>query len=422
MAIYVLFTLLLAGNIGLGVSVFMSPEIGQILTRNAGQTQVFEQYQDRILRLRMEVDRLHSRQYVQEGGLNLKLQQLVLKQQALSEQYSYIRVLAQKAQALGITTASMEANNPTGGKLITTSAIKPLAAGQNKPFDIETLSRSITGMINDSNTVLSAISNRAQTSTVTIINALQTIGISPHLPGNAALARGGPFIPADPNLPANPNLADQNSLEAANQAQLALERFEQARLALRIAPIHAPLPKMGRISSPFGNRADPFGKARAFHSGIDYPNPTGTAVFSAGGGTILFAGWKTGYGKFIEIEHGNGLITRYAHLSAILVEAGQKVNAGDLIGKVGSTGRSTGPHLHFEVRKNNMAVNPAPYLRVGQRLASFISLFHSFYPPPHGELVELRTMKGNTASSFDRLRMRLSGSLLVVFLPRGAYR
>ena len=130
---------------------------------------------------------------------------------------------------------------------------------------------------------------------------------------------------------------------------------------------------MSRISSGFGNRVDPFNSARAFHPGIDYPNPTGTPVFSAGQGTILFAGWKTGYGKFIEIDHGNGLVTRYGHLSKILVRVGQRINAGDLIGKVGSTGRSTGPHLHFEVRKNNVAVNPAPYLRVGRRLSSFIS-------------------------------------------------
>ncbi|VAW16162.1 Phage tail tape measure protein [hydrothermal vent metagenome] len=366
-AIYSLFTLLLASNIALGVSLLMSPEIGQILTRNAGQTQAFEQYQDRILRLRMEVDRLHSRQYVQDGGINLKLQQLIIKQQALSEQYSYIRVLAQKAQSMGITTASAQPNNAAGGKIIATSIGAPPYAGPVAPFNIDTLSRSITGMINDSHAVLSEISQNAKTSTIKIINALKTIGIAPDLPGNTALARGGPFIAA------NPALAEPSSLEAANQAQLALDRFEQARLALKIAPIHAPLPKMGRISSPFGNRADPFGKARAFHSGIDYPNPKGTAVFSAGQGTILFAGWKTGYGKFIEIDHGNGLVTRYAHLSRLLVTTGQKINAGDLIGKVGSTGRSTGPHLHFEVRKNNVAVNPAPYLRVGERLASFIS-------------------------------------------------
>jgi len=365
-AIYALFTLLVAGNVALGITLLMSPEIGQLLARNVSQTQAFEQYQDRILRLRMEVDRLHSRQYLQAGNLNLKLQQLVLQQQVLSEQYRNIRLLAQKARDLGITTASLQTDGASGNMLATSITVTT-PSSQGAPANIDALERSATSMMADSHTVLSAISNKAQTSTSKIISQLQTIGISPQLPTSTGLASGGPFIAA------NPQLAVHSPSEEANNVLLALERFKQARLALKTAPIHAPLIKMGRISSGFGNRADPFNSARAFHSGIDYPNPTGTPVLSAGKGTILYAGWKTGYGKFIEIDHGNGLVTRYGHLSKILVRAGQRINAGDLIGKVGSTGRSTGPHLHFEVRKNNVAVNPAPYLRVGERLASFIS-------------------------------------------------
>lgn len=130
----------------------------------------------------------------------------------------------------------------------------------------------------------------------------------------------------------------------------------------------APAPKKGapaalpRISSRFGPRADPFHRAARMHEGIDIPGRAGTPVRAADTGIVRFAGRAGGYGKLIEVAHGGGLSTRYAHLSRILVPAGAQVMRGDTIALMGSTGRSTGTHLHFELRANGRARDPLPHL------------------------------------------------------------
>ncbi|RZV35045.1 MAG: M23 family metallopeptidase [Sphingomonadaceae bacterium] len=117
-----------------------------------------------------------------------------------------------------------------------------------------------------------------------------------------------------------------------------------------------------RISSSFGYRRDPFTRSGAMHSGLDFKGPTGAPIYAAANGRVSYVGWKSGYGKTVEISHGNGLMTRYAHMSQFKAKVGQTVTAGDAIGAIGSTGRSTGPHLHFEVRINQRAVNPRRFL------------------------------------------------------------
>jgi murein DD-endopeptidase MepM/ murein hydrolase activator NlpD len=116
------------------------------------------------------------------------------------------------------------------------------------------------------------------------------------------------------------------------------------------------------VSSSYGYRADPFNGGAAFHAGLDFPGPLGSPIYAAARGTVTFVGQKQGYGNCIEVSHGNGLMTRYAHLSGFGARMGQPVKAGDRIGAMGSTGRSTGPHLHFEVRINDRPVNPRPFL------------------------------------------------------------
>jgi len=116
------------------------------------------------------------------------------------------------------------------------------------------------------------------------------------------------------------------------------------------------------MSSGFGYRRDPFTGRSALHSGLDFAAPTGTPIHAAAAGTVSFVGNKSGYGRVVEIRHGNGLMTRYAHMSRWKAKKGDKVAAGDVIGAIGSTGRSTGPHLHFEVRMNDRAVNPRKFL------------------------------------------------------------
>lgn len=142
---------------------------------------------------------------------------------------------------------------------------------------------------------------------------------------------------------------------------LSLARMEALERGLSGIPQVMPA-SLSMISSGFGYRRDPFTGHAAMHSGLDFRGPTGSPIYSAAKGVVSFAGRKSGYGNVIEISHGNGLVTRYAHMSAFRAKQGQKVAAGDVIGAIGSTGRSTGPHLHFEVRINDRAVNPRPFL------------------------------------------------------------
>ena len=116
------------------------------------------------------------------------------------------------------------------------------------------------------------------------------------------------------------------------------------------------------ISSGFGYRADPFTGAGAFHPGLDFRGPLGAPIYAAARGIVSFVGQRSGYGNCVEIDHGNGLITRYAHMSGFRTVVGKPVQPGEVIGLIGSTGRSTGPHLHFEVRINDRPVNPRPFL------------------------------------------------------------
>jgi len=142
---------------------------------------------------------------------------------------------------------------------------------------------------------------------------------------------------------------------------LSLARMSALELALEGVPRVVPA-SVTRISSNFGYRRDPFNRSAAMHNGIDFKGPYGSAIYSAAKGEVTFAGWKGGYGRTVEITHTNGIVTRYAHLSRIGVSVGQPIDAGATLGGLGSSGRSTGPHLHFEVRINGRAVNPRPFL------------------------------------------------------------
>jgi murein DD-endopeptidase MepM/ murein hydrolase activator NlpD len=120
----------------------------------------------------------------------------------------------------------------------------------------------------------------------------------------------------------------------------------------------------GWYSSNFGWRIDPFNGMRAFHEGMDFMAEVGTDAHAAAGGVVAYSDFHPQYGNMIEIDHGNGMVTRYAHLSKRLVKVGDVVLSGGIIGKVGSTGRATGPHLHFEVRQNGVPLNPVRFLRL----------------------------------------------------------
>jgi len=151
------------------------------------------------------------------------------------------------------------------------------------------------------------------------------------------------------------------------QAELEAARAAARRAAGIVGPETAPgqlaWPVTGTITSPFGMRPNPFGGGAEFHQGLDIAAPMGTTVTAAASGVVLSAGWYGGYGNYILIDHGGGMSTGYGHLSQIFVSSGQQVQKGQAIGAVGSTGMSTGPHLHFEVRIGGKPTDPAAYLR-----------------------------------------------------------
>lgn len=126
------------------------------------------------------------------------------------------------------------------------------------------------------------------------------------------------------------------------------------------------LPVSGTISSPYGWRKDPFTGEPTFHHGVDIASPAGSGIFAAGKGRVVFSGWKKGYGNVVEIEHGDGFTTLYAHNEKNLVKKGEAVSHYQLIALVGDTGRSTGSHLHYEVKKNGEVVNPAKVTKLSE--------------------------------------------------------
>ena len=359
---YGLFAVLLGTNVLTAVGLLMAPDIAALLS---GQNeQVVAAYEDRIAQLRVEVDRLHSRQFAQTGDINLQLQELTQQQEVLLEQHQLVRQLAQKAAELGIDTSTVAAGNDEDIPVAPLAAVAPSGAAAD---DLAAVSQSMAEMMVDGSLALAALSESATASTNVILDALRGIGIRPSMPDDPSGGVGGPLLP-----PATDALDSTGIVDDANEAYLALSRFKAARSAIGLAPVHKPMGKLPRVSSTFGNRKDPFTGGRAFHSGMDFPAPRGTTVLSAGYGKVTFVGERSGYGNLVEITHNTGIVTRYGHLSAFLVKQGQVVETGTPVARVGSTGRSTGPHLHFEVRLGDVAVDPGKYLAVGKRLARFL--------------------------------------------------
>lgn len=201
--------------------------------------------------------------------------------------------------------------------------------------------------------LLTAVNARAANAEL----AVTKLGLNPKaLVRSASSARGGPFIPYRAASGKAKSLGA--SFAALEQALFRMEVLERTLVAV---PSGKPADVM-MLSSSFGYRSDPFTRAGAMHSGLDFPGPVGTPILSAAPGRVTFVGTKSGYGSVIEVDHGQGIMTRYAHLSGYTTKVGSRVAAGQQIGKMGSTGRSTGSHLHFEVRLHGAAVNPRRFL------------------------------------------------------------
>ena len=171
--------------------------------------------------------------------------------------------------------------------------------------------------------------------------------------------RGGPLLAPRPTVTLGLLDAQLEQLETRIDRMIDAVALRQSDL-MRL-PTVIPLPE-GELVSPFGNRLDPITSRHAFHAGVDFAAPHGAPIVAAAGGVVEVAGWHPDFGWTVEIEHGNGLRTRYAHASKLLVKRGDVVPPGEQIALVGSSGRSTGPHLHFEVLRGGVAVDPRRYL------------------------------------------------------------
>ena len=136
-------------------------------------------------------------------------------------------------------------------------------------------------------------------------------------------------------------------------------------------PLRRPLTGRQEVTSGYGVRMDPFLGRMALHTGLDMREEAGALVRATAVGKVVSAGWSGGYGNMVEVAHGNDLSTRYGHLSMINVVEGQNVSPGTILGRVGSTGRSTGPHLHYEVRVDGEAVDPGRFLRASDKVAGW---------------------------------------------------
>ena len=169
----------------------------------------------------------------------------------------------------------------------------------------------------------------------------------------AAQGQGGPFEAVQPLKTADPNFKQMF------QSWKQLDKVEEGTIA-----IPSTMPVSGtNFTSGYGVRSDPFQGRAAMHAGVDLAGAFGTKIFATADGTVSRTQWVNGYGNLVEINHGQGIQTRYGHLSRSLVSPGQKVKRGDLIALMGSTGRSTGNHLHYEVRIDGRAVNPVPFMQ-----------------------------------------------------------
>ena len=172
---------------------------------------------------------------------------------------------------------------------------------------------------------------------------------------------GGPMVPPVPE-----RLLQESAWSDAVDLLALIDRAGLLQTVSDTLPLAMPVRDQYRISSGFGYRRDPFTGRTARHMGLDFAGSRGLAIFPGGPGEVVFAGWRGAYGNMVEIQHAFGLTTRYAHLTEIVVEVGDDVQNGDLIGYMGNTGRSTGPHLHYEVRVHDVPNNPMNFIRAGQ--------------------------------------------------------
>ena len=316
-------------------------------------------YEDRIAELRARIDRTTSRQLLDQEQFEQKLDDLLRRQATLESRAAALGGIADP-----ITTGSIR---PAARRLDRGSSLEPdLAPGSrkgDKRADMDSkLSRieaSLDRVERRQTAALARMQERYEGKARKLRSVLADLGLTLD---TRTPASGGPFVPV--KLPGEGNGFERTLV----RVNIARAQAEQLSRTLVSVPVRVPVSGDIDISSGFGVRMDPFLHLAAMHTGIDFRGNAGDPVHATAAGTVTTAGWSGGYGKMVEIDHGNGLSTRYGHLSQIEVNVGDKVRLGQIVGRLGSTGRSTGPHVHYETRIDGEAVDPQKFLNAGAKL------------------------------------------------------
>jgi murein DD-endopeptidase MepM/ murein hydrolase activator NlpD len=354
-----------------------------VLTRLiARQAEMQFGYEDRIAELRAQVDRFSSRQLLDQEQYEQKLDQILRRQTALESRASALNGLSDTTGAIRPPARGGWAGEPRAIPLKPShdkgAFVIPLDRTTSDPRTgilakgaggiggvIARLQASLDRLEQRQAAMVSSIADNYDSKARRMRGVLIELGldVAKTATRDGAGAMGGPFIPAQVPKDA---MSFERQLHRIEVTRAQITRLTRT---LGAVPVRKPIDGELDLQSGFGVRVDPFLGTPALHTGLDLHGETGDAVRATADGTVTAASWSGGYGRVVDVDHGNGLSTRYGHLSSIAVRVGQSVKTGQIIGKVGSTGRSTGPHLHYETRLKGEAIDPQKFLRAGQRLA-----------------------------------------------------
>jgi murein DD-endopeptidase MepM/ murein hydrolase activator NlpD len=333
-------------------------------------------YEDRIAELRAQIDRTTSRQLLDQEQFEQKLNDLLRRQAALESRATALSGISDPATTGSLRSSSIGGNDPkpVSDSLLTPhlldrgTSLEPDRAPTNKKpgkeADIGTklgrIEASLDRVDRREGALLSQLQARYEGKARKMRSVLAQLGLK--LDANPPPAIGGPFVPVA--LPSE----TQSFERALTRVNIARAYADKLSATLVRVPVREPVTGEIDFSSPYGVRVDPFLHVPAMHTGIDFRGTFGEPIHATAAGTVTSAGWSGGYGQMVEVDHGNGLATRYGHLSEIDVKVGQSIRIGQVVGRLGSTGRSTGPHLHYETRVDGEAVDPQRFLKAGATL------------------------------------------------------
>ncbi|RLQ87764.1 M23 family metallopeptidase [Notoacmeibacter ruber] len=344
-----------------------------IVRQQAHDARMQHAYEDRISELRRQVDRITSRQMLDQHLVEKRMFELMARQDVLaSRSAKLVPILRDFSVTTTGTVPPLPKSRPEEeAKVDITTPFAAdgelrLSLAERADVAFVALQRSLHEMESQQIAQITHVTQKAEDASDRLQAALVEIGMASAAVGESTgtEAMGGPFEEVDDGAS-----TDFNSV--VERLDTALQRYDRIRGSAAAIPLAHPLPGHA-VTSSFGIRRDPIIGRRAMHSGIDFKATSGTPIIAPADGVVVKAGRNGGYGRMVQIRHGNGLTTRYGHLSEIAVKTGQEVARGTVIGQVGSTGRSTGPHLHYEIRRRGAALNPDRFLKAGETVRSVL--------------------------------------------------